>query len=158
MVESNLDPSTGEGTIVLKPNNSESWRVNKLLLISLALLSGMISLGFMWLGLWLVFPFSGLEMIALYAALYVCVCRNRKTEVITFERDRVIVESGRRFVERKQEYQRAWSKILVRQPDFRGHLKRIFIRSHGREQELGAFLNHSDRDRLIRVLKQAVYS
>ena len=158
MVEVNLDPATGEGTIVLKPNNSASWRVNSRLVASLALLAGAISLGFLWLGLWLVLPFSGLEVLLVYAALYLCVSNNNRTEVITFERDRVIVERGRRFVEHKNEYQRAWSTIFVRQPDFRGHLKKIFIRSYGKEDELGAFLNKNDREQLIRALKHAVYS
>ena len=158
MVQANLDPATGHGTIVLKPNNSESWRVNSLVVASLAFVSGIISLWFLWQGLWMILPFSGLEVVALYIALYVCMCNNIRTEVITFESDRVIVERGKRFVEQKQEYQRAWSKIFVRQPDFRGHLKKIFIRSYGKEDELGAFLNKSDREQLIKALKHAVYS
>lgn len=157
MVQANIDSSTGVGTIVLRPNNSESWRVNKLVVASLACISGMIALWFLWQGLWMVLPFSGLELLWLYLALCLCMRNNIRTEVIVFEDDKVTIERGKRFIEEKSEYPRAWSTILVRQPPFRGHLKQIFIRSHGKEQELGAFLSKSDRETLIQALRRAIY-
>ncbi len=158
MVQENLNPETGEGQIILKPNDSESWQVNTRVALSLAIVSGIISLWFLWLGMWMILPFCGLEIAAVYTALYLCKCNNTRTEVIIFERDKVIIERGRRFAQTRKVYQRAWSKIFVRHPGWRGHLKKIFIRSHGKEQELGAFLNKQDRDALINALKHAVYN
>ena len=157
MVTANINPSTGEGTIILKPNNSGSWRFNLMVIGSLAVIAFIISAWFVYQGLWMILPFSGLELVCVYAGLYLCVNNNTRTEVIKFDKDTVIIERGRRFVETKFEYRRAWSKIFIKQPRFRGHMKKIFIRSYGKEQELGAFLNKSDKNILIKNLRHVVY-
>lgn len=158
MVTADINSSTGEGIIILRPNNSASWRFNLVIIGSLAAIAVVISLWFLVHGLWLILPFSGLELLCVYAALFACVSNNTTTEVIIFDKNRVTVERGKRFAEDKREYNRAWSKIFIRQPAFRGHMKQIFIRSYGKEQELGAFLNRSDREALIKSLKHVVYS
>jgi uncharacterized membrane protein len=158
MVTTELDPDTGEGQIVLTPNNSATWKFNMAVWGSLAFIAAMISAGFVLMGLWPVFPFSGLEVLALYAGLHYVAYRNCKTEVITFRGDKVIVEKGRNCSERIWEYQRSWAKIFVRTPTIRGYPKRIFIRSHGKELELGAFLNKQDKEKLISKLKKLVYA
>ena len=158
MVTTELDPDTGEGHIVLTPNNSATWRFNMAVWASLAFIAACISTIFLFMGLWLVFPFSGLEVLALYAGLHYVASRNGKTEAITFRDDKVIIEKGRNCSERIWEYQRSWAKIFVKSPAFRGYPKRIFIRSHGNELELGEFLNKQDKERLIRKLKKLVYA
>jgi uncharacterized membrane protein len=158
MVTTELNPDTGEGHIVLKPNNSATWRFNMAVWSSLAFIAACISTIFLFMGLWMIFPFSGLEVMALYAGLHYVAYRNCKTEVITFRGDKVIVEQGRNSSERIWEYQRSWAKIFVRKPTIRGYPVRIFIRSHGKELELGAFLNKQDKERLISNLKKLVYA
>jgi uncharacterized membrane protein len=157
MVQAEINQNTGNGSIILTPNNSASWRFNKLVIASLASIAGIISVFFLVQGLWLILPFSGLEILALYAGLYHCVRANFTTEVITFRDHIVTVERGRKSIEETWEYPRSWSKIFVRNPQFRGYPKKIFIRSHGRELELGAFLNKDDKDTLIKKLKHVVY-
>jgi len=58
----------------------------------------------------------------------------------------VIIEKGHTHSEHSWEYQRSWAKIFIKTPEHRGHPKRIFIRSHGKELELGAFLNKQDKE------------
>jgi len=158
MVTSELNPATGEKHIVLTPNNSASWKFNMAVWASLAFIAALISAVFLLKGLWPIFPLSGLEILALYAGLHFVAYRNCKTEIITFRDDKVIVEKGRRCSERIWEYQRTWAKIFVKSPAFRGYPKRIFIRSHGKELELGAFLNRQDKEKLIIKLKELVYA
>lgn len=158
MVTADINPDTGTGMIVLRPNNSSTWRFNMLVVASLAFVAFCISMFFLLQGLWMVLPFSGLEILFLIWALSCCVNNNITTEVITFDNDTVMVERGRRFAENRWEYNRAWSKIFVKQPDYRGHMKKIFIRSHGKELELGSFLNREDRELLIKQLKVLVYA
>jgi len=158
MVTTELNPDTGDGHIVLTPNNSASWRFNLAVWASLTFIAALISTVFLFMGLWMIFPFSGLEVLALYAGLHYVAHRNSKTEVITFCGDKVIVEKGRYSSEYIWEYQRSWAKIFVKKPAFRGYPKRIFIRSHGRELELGSFLNKQDKEKLISNLKRIVYA
>jgi len=158
MVQTDINENTGNGTIVLKPNNSATWRFNVFIIGSLTLLAFLIAGIFLIQGLWLILPFSGLELIMLYFGLTICVRANTTTEVITFHNNTVIIEKGHTHSEHSWEYQRSWAKIFVKTPEHKGHTKRIFIRSHGKELELGAFLNKQDKENFISKLKNIVYN
>ena len=157
MVQADFNQATGNGTIILTPNNSATWRFNMMVLSSLAVISAFISIAFLLQGLWLILPFSGFEILAVYSGLYVCVRANFTTEVITFRGDLVTIERGRKRIENTWEYQRSWAKIFVRNPKLRGYPKKIVIRSHGKELEIGSFLNKDDKEQLIKKLKHVVY-
>ena len=157
MVYSEFNPETGNGYIVLKPNNSATWRFNMMVVASLALLGTLISTFFLLQGLWLIAPFSGLEVLALLACLYLCARSNIQTEVIKFSPDKVIIEQGRTFAEKSWEYHRTWAKIFVRKHKRRGHPDQVVIRSHGQEVELGSFLNSDDKETLVKKLRNIIY-
>lgn len=157
MVYSEFNPETGNGYIVLKPNNSATWRFNMMVVASLALLGALISTFFLLQGLWLIAPFSGLEVLALLACLYLCARSNIQTEVIKFSPDKVIIEQGRTFAEKTWEYHRTWAKIFVRKNRRIGHPDQVVIRSHGQEVELGSFLNGDDKETLVKKLRNIIY-
>jgi len=157
MVRAEIDHSTGNGTIILSPNNSASWQFNMLFLASQAVIAGVIAILFLMDGLWLILPFSGLEILALFSGLYLVVRNNFTTEVLRFNDHVLTVERGHTNIENSWEYQRSWTKIFVRKPAFRGHPCKIVIRSYGKELEIGAFLNKSDKEVLIKKLKRIIY-
>jgi len=157
MVYSEFNPDTGNGYIVLKPNNSATWRFNLMVVASLAFIGLLISSFFMLQGLWVIAPFSGVEILILLVCLYLCTRSNIQTEVIKFSPEKVIIEQGRTFAERSWEYQRIWAKIFVRKPKHRGHPDQIVIRSHGKELELGSFLNKEDKEKLVLKLRKIIY-
>ena len=157
MVYSEFNPDTGNGYIVLKPNNSATWRFNMMIVASLTVIALLISTFFMLQGAWLIAPFSGLEVLALLVCLYLCARSNIQTEVIKFSPDKVTVEQGRTFAERSWEYHRSWAKIFVRKPQHKGHPDQVVIRSHGKELELGSFLNTDDKEKLVQKLRKIIY-
>jgi uncharacterized membrane protein len=157
MVYSEFNPDTGNGIIILKPNNSATWRFNMMVVASLAFIATLISTFFLLQGLWLIAPFSGLEVLALLGCLYLRARSNIQTEVIKFKPDKVIIEQGRTFAEKSWEYHRSWAKVFVRKPRLRGRPDRIVIRSHGREVELGSFLNKDDKETLVKKLRNIIY-
>ena len=157
MVYSEFNPDTGNGIIILKPNNSATWRFNMTVVASLALIATLISTFFLLQGLWLIAPFSGMEVLALLACLYLCARSNIQTEVIKFSPDKVIIEQGRTFAEKSWEYHRSWAKIFVRKHRHRGHPDQVVIRSHGKELELGSFLNKNDKEALVNKLRKIIY-
>jgi uncharacterized membrane protein len=149
--------NTGLKTIVLKPNNSASWQFNMAILGFVAFVLISASSYFAYHGLWLIFPFAGLEILVLFICIYLRLRANHNTEVITVDKSTVVVERGVYQPEKSWKYHRMWTKIFVKQPVFRGHPKRIFICSHGKQLELGSFLNKQDKEILIKDLKDAVY-
>lgn len=158
MVETSIDKNSGRATIVLRPNNSACWQFNMKIVISLAVIALLISSYFALQGLWLIFPFAGLEVGVLAFCLRLRLRANINTEVITFDESSVRIERGCYRVEKSWKYHRMWAKIFVTEPSIRGRPKQIFIRSHGKELELGSFLNKKDKEILIDDLKHIVYT
>jgi uncharacterized membrane protein len=158
MVKTSINKNTGAAKIILRPNNSSSWKFNMQIVASLAFIAFCISTYFALQGLWLIFPFAGLEVGFLFFCMYYRLRANINMEVITFDDSTVVIERGSYHVEKAWKYHRMWAKIFVKKPTFRGHPKQIYIRSHGKELELGSFLNKKDKERLIKDLKLIVYA
>lgn len=158
MVEININKDNGLAIIVLRPNNSASWRFNMKVVASLAVIGFGISTYFAQHGLWLIFPFAGLEVGFLFVCLYLRMHANIDTEIITFDETTVVIERGHYHAEKTWKYHRMWAKIFVKKPIIRGYPKQIFIRSHGKELELGSFLNKQDKELLIKQLKNVIYA
>lgn len=158
MIKTHINENSGLATIVLRPNNSASWQFNMMIVASLGFLGFCISTYFALQGLWLIFPFAGLEVGFLFICLYLRMRANINTEVITFDKDTVVIERGFYHAEQSWKYHRVWAKIFVKKPVTRGRPKQVFIRSHGKELELGSFLNKQDKELLIKDLRSVVYA
>ncbi len=141
---------------VIEPNQPMAW--NGLLLAYGCIAAVTLAVGmYFWLqGLLLVLPFAGLELLLLGAALYVTARRGGIKEVITISPDAVLLESGRHRPNRSYNFQRQWAKVVLIRPDADWHPSRLLIRSHGKEVEVGRFLNEHERCCLAKELKLAI--
>jgi uncharacterized membrane protein len=143
-------------TFVVQPNRSMSWRAQ---LLAFGLIAGMTmgvgTLCFV-IGLPLVLPFSGIEVLALAAALYVTARRGGIKQVITITEDAVAVETGRAAPESRAEFQRNWVRVVLQGSGDNWYPSRLLIRSHGREVEVGGFLNEQERRGLAAQLQAAM--
>jgi uncharacterized membrane protein len=70
VIESHFDEARDVATIVLRPNRSWTWRANRYLVYTLLLVSGSIAVSFTLKGMWLVLPFTAIEMSVLLACLW----------------------------------------------------------------------------------------
>ena len=156
MVQVSVDAHIPCAQIVLRPNQSWTWRANLVLLGTLATLSLAIAMGFLIHGMWLILPFTVLELMAIYFCLHYLVRRNQCQEVITFSADEVVIERGRVAAEEAHRYNRYWAHFCVIAPVLPGRDKRIAIRSHGRELEIGSFLSAADKQTLVERLRDIV--
>lgn len=142
-------------TFVVMPNRAMSWRglVDAYAGIAGAVL--LIAVFFWTKGLPLVLPFSGLELLLLGAVLYTTAWNSNWREVITVGDDVVSIETGRNGPVSHCEFQRPWAKlILARSGGW--YPSRLLIRSHGRQIEIGRFLNEQERQGLAEVLSTAL--
>ena len=144
-------------TFVIAPNQSMSGR--ELLLVFSGIAGVTLAIGgYFWLqGFTLVLPFSGLEVLALGAALYITAWRGGAREVITITDDSVYVETGRTRPERRHDFQRYWTKVVLRRPWAAWHPSKLLLCSHGREIEVGRFLNEEERKGLAKILRSAIH-
>ena len=146
---------TKKGFVVM-PNKAMPWRQ---LIWIYSILAGFtlgIALGFFSQGLTLVLPFAGLEVVALGAALYISAWRGGVKEVISVTGDKIRIEIGHNFPEQRYELKRVWAQVVLQRPWNNWYPSRLFIRSHGRQIEIGRFLNESERQGLAKELQKLI--
>ena len=151
-VTSDSDPENGVTRFVLVSNGSLTRTQANAVLLAVGLFMSLIAASFWVMGLWLVWPFSGLEWCALAFALRWSLRKSEIKEVITIDATRVVVERGRRRPEQRYEFQRAWVQLLWREPRFRGYSGSLELRSHGKQVVLGEFLPETERKKLMQEL------
>lgn len=156
MVEADIDDQTRTGRIVLRPNASWTWQRNLYLLYTLMAVSLTVGVGFLFMGAWVILPYSLLELALLTVAIYYCVRQCQRQEVITVSEHEVQVQRGTRTPTESWRYHRVWARFMVKPPRHPWDPAIVSIRSHGEELELGSFLNQGDKTQLIALLKRVV--
>jgi len=156
VVAAERDAGTADCCVVIRPNCSLTWRATLFVFSGISVVSLAIALGFFLLGYWLILPFAGLELAVLAVALYLTARRGAHREVISIRGGEVAVQKGRRRPEQTQTFLRGWVRIELARPPRRGYPSRLWIRSHGREVEIGGCLNESERCRLAEDLRRWV--
>ena len=156
MVATQFDEQNHTGRIVLRSNNSWTWRANLALVVSLMIVSGAIAIGFTLHGLWMVLPFSALEMTVLLACLHYCVRRTHAQEVLTFSPDELVLEQGHYAPEHTYRFHRFFARFFVEPPNHRWYSSRVAIHHRGDRIEIGGFLTADDKLDLVREIRAMI--
>ncbi|MDX1519250.1 MAG: DUF2244 domain-containing protein [Gammaproteobacteria bacterium] len=146
--------NNADGFIVM-PNRAMSWRMLVTLYLIIALTTLTIGLVFYLHGFTLILPFSGIEVVLLGAALYITAWRGGLQEVILFTGDDIVIERGHHAPEETYRFQRAWAKIVLERSWNSWYPSRLLLRSHGKQIEIGEFLNEQERQGLAKLLCSA---
>ena len=157
MITSDFDQATVSGKIVLRPNRSWTWRANTYFVGTLMLISLSIAVAFTLQGMWVILPFTVLEMSVLLACLYYCVRRTHIQEVLTFSPESLVLERGINRPQLRVEFQRYFTRFFVRGPRHPWYRKQIALRCRDREMEIGSFLSSDEKDDLIRQLRDMIH-
>ena len=144
--------------IVITPNSSLSRRGNQIFFLTMLVVMSSISLGFAFVGAWMILPFAGLELGVLAWALKANLRACRVREIVSVSGNNVCVEVGERSPEKSCSFVRAWTKVLLSPSAIKGHPSRLFLRSEGRQVELGACLDDSERRALSLRLEELISS
>ncbi len=129
--------------VVAKPNCSltPSGRIKVVALI--AVIPSLIAIGFGLAGAWLVFPFAGLELLAVAYAFYHIHCHAGDYESISITGDRLAIEQRSYKSISQFVFHRYWARVVLRTAP--GGEQRLWLRSHGREVEVGRYMNNEQR-------------
>ena len=125
---------------VLSPNCSISWRELLLFYCLTCVVALAVGLFFTLQGLWLVLPFSGLEMLALGIGLYVTSRRVYRREVITLDSECTRIEKGVQRADQIWEFKTAWVRVVDECRGGRGTRRTLAIGMSGESVEVGNFL------------------
>lgn len=156
MVNISKQDSEDSYRIVLSPNCSITWRELVVFYLFTCVIAMAVGLFFTLQGMWLVLPFSGLEMLALGIGLYVTSRRVHRKEVITMDRDRTRIEKGVQRVAQSWEFKTPWVRIIDEPTGARNPARRLAIGMHGAVVEVGSFLAKSEKDELAFQLKDCI--
>jgi uncharacterized membrane protein len=120
---------------------------------SLAVFSLIVAVVFAALGAWLILPFAGLEAMALYLAFDWVVRHSDDSESLAIRGDAVMLAVRENASTRHYEFNRVWVKLVVERRAHSTQSVRLALRSHGKEVEVGRYLDDGGRQRLARELK-----
>ena len=138
----------------LRPNRSLSNRGMLWFLVAVGALALFIGLRFALLGAWIVLPLAALEIVGLGIAFALVARAARQREIIDIDEDelRVIREDGRQRQEWR--FHAYWVQILLQPDPANWYPTRLFLRSHGRQLEIGRSLTDQERQQLTDELKR----
>ncbi len=156
-----LDPELAGkpiGQIVIRPNNSTTWRTTQWFLTFLIITSLSVAVAFTINGYWLILPFSIIEMSIVAACMVYCFRRNYNQEVLSFSSETLIFEAGGRQPDVHLTWQRFFTKFLVQPAKHPWYSRKIFVLYKGQQRELGKYLSDGDKQKLVSALSAMVHT
>jgi uncharacterized membrane protein len=146
----------GDGDrLILKPRAPMSPAAVAILFVSVS--SAILGVAFICglLGAWQVLPMSSLVVVALGLGLMSGFRRTQIDEVVSIRGGTVAVDKHLRRKTEHHEFQRGWAQVVLAEPKVpMVDPSRLFIRSHGRQVEIGAFLDDAERYELAASLRR----
>jgi uncharacterized membrane protein len=145
-----------EKTIMVMPNRAMPWQHIMMIYLLISGVTISIAFGFFTQGLTLILPFAGLELLALGVVLYISAWRSNIKEVVNVTEEKIRIEIGRNTPEKTYELDKAWVKVVLERSWNNWYPSRLLLRSHGRQFEIGKFLNEQERQCLEVELKKVI--
>ena len=145
-----------EKTIMVMPNRAMPWQHIMMIYLLISGVTISIAFGFFTQGLTLILPFAGLELLALGVVLYISAWRSNIKEVVNVTEEKIRIEIGQNAPEKTYELDKAWAKVVLERSWNNWYPSRLLLRSHGRQFEIGKFLNEQERQCLEVELKKVI--
>ena len=153
MVTAAIGPRGSATNLVLRPHAPLSWPGAVLLfgivdipIVAVAVICGL-------LGSWYVLPFSLLVVAAVAVGLAAGYWRTQRCEVVSVGDEAIAIDKGHRRPEQHFEFPRGWAQVVLERGRPASHL---FIRSHGRQVEVGDFLDDEEKLQLADRLRPLI--
>ncbi len=156
MVRAHRDSSGACNWIDIRPDRTLSWGQLRVALLVMTILPLVIAVGFTLAGAWVILPLSGLELLAVWLALWAVAVAGEQREVIRFDRDWVTLEKGRYYPLRRRRFRRQAAHFDVESSDHPWYGPRIFLRQTTCSEEIGAFLSEAGKRDLVKMLHGVV--
>ena len=157
MISVALDPEAQlVGRIVLRPNQSISWRATQMFLLLLLGVSVAIGTFFLIQGYWMILFFNLLEVSVVTFCFMLLIWRNQQQQVIEFSAEEITFSSGRYQKQVQHNWQRYFTKIMIYPPKHAWYTSKVYLRHRDQSVELGGFLPQLEKQQLISDLRRLV--
>ena len=142
--------------IMIMPNRSLSVTGLWVFYAGSAGLTLALGVWFAFNGFWPVLAYAILELLLLGACLLASWRQGLYGEMITVHGDTVWVDKGHAGHLERRVFNRYWAQVVVRVPHAKLHPKRLYLRSHGRQCEIGGCLTEVQRKSLEKRLAELI--
>lgn len=142
-------------TIILSPNRSLDWKEIKLWLLVLCLPACVIGVAWLFMGLWLILPFVGLEVGLLSYFMYRVCYENYRKQLITISKSDVTFCSGIKKPEEHITFTRPDCYLATIKPVHPMEHLKLALANDTQIQPLGEFLNSTERETARKALCRA---
>jgi uncharacterized membrane protein len=148
--------------IVIGTNASLDFRGAVWFLGSLSALALTVAMVCVYIGFWPVLPFAGAELMAVTAAVWVSLRRNRYREVLSLDESRLRIEfgvagpQGRGGALSSVEFPRPWVRVVIEAGVNRHDPSHLLLCCSGQRVEIGRCLTDEEREALAFRLKELI--
>ena len=142
--------------LIVKANQSMSWRANMYLAASLGCICMGIAIGLATFGLWMVIPFAGAEIVLIVVCLYLTLKRLSRKEVITLNNEAIRLEWGYNQPDLTVNLPRQFSRLSYKCSDSLFEVGDLSVSANGKHYALGSSLNRDEKKVLYTELKVAL--
>lgn len=142
--------------VIVKANQSMSWRANMYLAASLGFLCMGIAIVLATFGFWMVIPFAGAEIVLIVVCLHLTLKKLSRKEVITLNNDAIRLEWGYNQPDVTVNLPRRYSKLSYRCSENLFEVGSLSVSAHGKHYALGGGLNRDEKKALYEELKGAL--
>lgn len=144
--------------VIVQGNQSMSWRANLWLAASLGFICIGTGIVLAFMGMWLILPFAGLEVLFVLFCLYLTLRRLARKEIITVDKHAIQLEWGSASAEQSAKLPRQWSQLRYDCSDNLFETGDLTLAAHGRRYRLGEALGRDEKkllhSELAAVLRQ----
>jgi uncharacterized membrane protein len=153
MVKRKFDGETR--VLLVRPDRSMSWQQNRWLVAVLGGFTLVVALFWTMVGAWVILPFAGIEVLALYLGLHYVSWKLHLCQVVRIDADKVTVEEGHNFPRRSWQLERPGTAIAIVTPAHPWDAPGILLYDRKHQVELGSFLSKGDAGLLVEELCEA---
>lgn len=149
-----IEDIDGERRLIARPNRSASWQLNKAIVIAFAVWWSALAGFFVYRGLWPILPFAGLEVAGLCAALYYVCWKQEQRHVLSFRRDRLVLQKGAYYPRFTWELARDQVALSVDVQPHPWDPLLIFVCGSNVRIPIGNFLTKDESKQLLALLRE----
>jgi uncharacterized membrane protein len=149
-----LQQNRDEALLIVQPNRSANWQLNKLVITAFACWWLLIASFFVLKGLWPIVPFAGIEVGGLAIALYYVCWKLQQRHVLRFCSAQLTLQKGAYYPRLSWSFPLEAVSLSVEVQPHPWDPFKIFLCSKEHAIPIGNFLNKDDSKKLLKLLRE----
>ena len=149
----NVNQNAQSYQVVLTPNQSAPWAEVKMVCLLLAFFTAIIAGGWAFVGVWIILPFAGLELLLVSALMYQICKQGRLIQVVNLHADNIEVTTGYRKPEKQWTLTKSDTFLYCQSTKHPDDSPNVYLKNSDYCIQIGSFLNKNDTEQMLNSLE-----